>query len=211
MHWTISALAHPRPSPSASACHIPGPYAVSPLEARSDMSKRASRRAIDKVEREWNDDASHTRDMIDGIPRSALRVSRVTRLLAAAVLVCGLWLVAPTAAQVSVQPAANVATLTPKRAMASMAAVMALSGAIIGGFALARPAGRNGTGNRRRKAIAALVLGPTGLVIGGLVVVTADGGLGTGNGIAGGIVAMMVGLIGTALGGLALARSRRPA
>jgi len=75
--------------------------------------------------------------------------------------------------------------------------------------ALARSAGRIGTGTGRRGAIVALVLGPIGLVIGGLVVATAEGGLGTGHGLGGGILAMMVGLIGMALGGLALARSRR--
>ena len=98
--------------------------------------------------------------------------------------------------------------LTPERIAAIVAAVVGLIGAVIGGLALARSAGRIGT-NGRRGAIVALVLGPIGLVIGELVVATADGGLGTGNGLGGGIVAMMVGLIGMALGGLALARSRR--
>ena len=105
--------------------------------------------------------------------------------------------------------AVSVYTLTPERIAASVAAVVGLIGAVIGGLALARSAGRIGTGNGRRGAIVALVLGPIGLVIGGLVVATADGGLGTGNGLGGGIVAMMVGLIGMALGGLALARYRR--
>jgi hypothetical protein len=137
-------------------------------------------------------------------------VSRVARLLAAAALVCGLGLAAPAAAQVSARPAAvNAYTLTPKRAMASGAAVTGLIGAVIGGLALARAAGRIGNGHGRRGAIVALVLGPIALLIGGLVVGTADGGLGTGNGLAGGVVAMMVGLIGMALGGLALSRSRR--
>ena len=136
----------------------------------------------------------------------------VTGLLAAAALVVGFGLAAPAAAQVSVQPAAaSVYTMSPGRIGASMAAVVGLIGAVIGGLALARSAGRIGTGNGRRGAIVALVLGPIGLVIGGLVVATADGGLGTGNGLGGGIVAMMVGLIGMALGGLALARSRRTA
>jgi hypothetical protein len=136
----------------------------------------------------------------------------VTHLLAAAALVCGFGLAAPAAAQVSTQPAtANVSTLTPKRIVASVAALVGLTGAIIGGLAVARSGGRIGNGNMRRGAIVALVLGPIGLVIGGLVVATADGGLGTGNGLAGGVVAIMVGLIGVALGGLALARSRRTA
>jgi Family of unknown function (DUF6223) len=141
--------------------------------------------------------------------RWARMVSRVMHLLAAAVLVGGVGLAAPAAAHVAVQPtAANVDTVTPKRIVAIVATVMGLSGAVIGGLALARSAGRIGTGNGRRGAIVALVLGPIGLLIGGLVVATADGGLGTGNGLGGGVVAMMVGLVGMALGGLALARSR---
>jgi uncharacterized protein DUF6223 len=174
------------------------------------MIRWVLRRAIDTVEREWNYDASHIRDMIDASPRAAWLVSRVTHLLAAAALVVAFGLAAPAAAQVSDQPpAVSVYTLTPERIAATAAAVVGLIGAVIGGLALARSAGRIGTGTGRRGAIVALVLGPIGLVIGGLVVATADGGLGTGNGLGGGIVAMVVGLIGMALGGLALARSRR--
>jgi Family of unknown function (DUF6223) len=169
------------------------------------------RRAIDKTEREWNYDASHRCDMIDASPRAAWMVSRVTDLLAAA-LVVGFGLAAPAAAYASVQPAAaSVYTMSPGRIAATVAAVVGLIGAVIGGLALARSAGRIGAGNGRRGAIGALVLGPIGLGIGGLVVATADGGVGTGNGLGGGIVAMMVGLIGMTLGGLALARSRRTA
>ena len=146
--------------------------------------------------------------------RWALRngIDKVTHLLAAAALAVGVGLAAPAAAQVSDRPpAVSAYTITPERIAASAAAVVGLIGAVIGGLALARSAGRIGAGNGRRGAVVALVMGPIGLVIGGLVVATADGGLGTGNGIAGGIVAMMVGLIGMALGGLALARSRRTA
>ena len=147
-----------------------------------------------------------TRALRKGIDKSWL-VPRVADLLAAALVV---GLAAPAAAQVSVQPpAVDPYTLTPERIAASLAAVVALIGAVIGGLALARSASRVGTGNGRRGAIVALVLGPIGLVIGGLVVATADGGLGTGNGLAGGVVAVMVGLIGMALGALALARARR--
>jgi hypothetical protein len=173
------------------------------------MSRWARPKGIDKFERVWNDDTSYIRDMIDASPRAAWLVSRVTHLLAAA-LIGGFGLAAPAVAQISDQPpAVSVYTLTPERIAATVAAVVALIGAVIGGLALARSAGRIGTGNGRRGAIVALVLGPIGLVIGGLVVATADGGLGTGNGLGGGVVAMMVGLIGMALGGLALARSRR--
>ena len=131
-------------------------------------------------------------------------------LLAAVALIGAFGLAAPAAAQVSDQPpAVGVNTLTPERIAASVAAMAGLIGALIGGLALARSAGRLGTGTGRRGAIVALVMGPIGLVVGGLVVATADGGLGTGNGLAGGVVAMVVGLTGMALGGLALARSRR--
>jgi hypothetical protein len=93
--------------------------------------------------------------------------------------------------------------MTPRRIGASLAVMVALTGAVTGGLALAR------NGNRRRGAILAMILGPFGLVAGGLVVATAKGGLGTGNGLAGGVVAATVGLIDMALGGLALVRSRR--
>jgi hypothetical protein len=160
------------------------------------MIRWVLRRAIDTVEQEWNGD-----------------VSRVTCLLAAIGLIGAVGLASPAAAQVSDQPpVVDVYALTPERMAASVAAVVGLIGAVVGGLALARSAGRNGTGTGRRgAAIVALVLGPIGLVIGGLVVATADGGLGTGNGLGGGVVAMVVGLIGMTLGGLALARSRRTA
>ena len=44
------------------------------------MIKWVLRRAIDKVERDWNYDASHMRDMIDANPRTAWLFSRVTAL-----------------------------------------------------------------------------------------------------------------------------------
>jgi hypothetical protein len=161
------------------------------------MIRWALRGAIDEIE--CNHDATNIRDMIDARPRCARTASRVAHLLAATALFSGFGLAAPAAGQDSVQPAAVKAyTLTPKRMMASGAAVTGLIGAVIGGLALARSAGRIGTGDGRRGAIVALVLGPIALVTGGLVVATADGGLGTGNGLAGGVVAMMVGLIGMA-------------
>ena len=143
-------------------------------------------------------------------PRMVLRVAHM--LAAAALICCVLAPAAPAAAQVSVQPAAVKAyAFTPKRIMASGAAVTGLIAAVVGGLAVARSARRMGPGYGRRGAIVALVLGPIALATGALVVATADGGLGTGNGLAGGVVAMMVGLIGMALGGLALSRSRRTA
>ena len=72
------------------------------------------------------------------------------------------------AAHVSVQPAAvDAYTLTADRLWATTAAVLALVGVVIGGQALARSAGRIGTGNGRMGAIVALVLGVIGMVIGG--------------------------------------------
>jgi len=174
------------------------------------MSRWARRKGIPELARECNDDTRYIRDMIDASPRAGWRVSRVTPLLAAVASIGGLGLAAAAAAQVSDPPrAVSVYTLTPERIAASVAAVVGLIGAVIGGLALARSAGRGGAGNGRRGAIVALVMGPIGLVLGALVVATADGGLGTGHGLGGGIVAMLVGLIGMALGGLALARSRR--
>ena len=176
------------------------------------MFRRARRKGIDKVERERNDDPSNTRDLIDASPRAACLISRVTDLVAAATLVAGLGLSSEAAAQVSGQPpGVTVTTLTPERIAAALAVLVGLTGAIIGGLALARSAGRIGTGNGRRGAILALVMGPIGLVMGGVVVATADGGLGTGNGLGGAMIAMVVGLIGMILGGLALARFRRSA
>jgi hypothetical protein len=174
------------------------------------MFRWTRRIGTDEFERVSNDETTYVRDMIDASRRTAGLVSRVTHLLAVAVLVEGFCLAASAAAQVSDQPPmVTVSTLTPERVAASVAAVVGLIGALIGGLALARSARRIDAGKGRRGAIVALVMGPSGLIVGGLVVATADGGLGTGNGLGGGVVAMVVGLIGVALGGMALARSRR--
>ena len=156
-----------------------------------------SRRPIDNIE------GTH------GVNRSHGKSG--ARLLATAAFVCGLGLAAPAAAQVSAQPAVNAYALTPKRVMASGAAVTGLIGAVFGGLALARSASRVGARSGRRGAFVALVLGSIALLMGGLVVATADGGIGTGNGLAGGVVAMLVGLVGMALGGVARSRFRRMA
>lgn len=116
----------------------------------------------------------------------------------------------PAAAHVLVQPVdVSAYTLTAGRLWSLVAALLGLAGVVIGGLALARSAGRIGTGSGRRGAITALVAGLAGAVIGGLVVAAAEGGPGTGYGIVGGFVALVVGLIAMALGGLTLARSRR--
>jgi hypothetical protein len=129
---------------------------------------------------------------------------------AAAVPLGGFGLAAPASAHASAQSAAvDAYTLTPGRLVGTVAALVALAGVVIGGLALARSAGRIGTGPGRNGAVVALVAGLTGMVLGGLVVAAAEGGPGTGYGIVGGFAALAIGLIATVLGWLALARSRR--
>jgi len=131
--------------------------------------------------------------------------------LAAAALFAGLVHMVLVAAHVSEPAATTVYGLTPRRLWATMVAVLAAVGVVIGGLALARPASRFGTGSRQLGAIVGLVAGLIAVVNGGLVLAVANGGPGTGNGVVGGAGAMVAGLIGMALGGLALARSRRTA
>lgn len=102
--------------------------------------------------------------------------------------------------------AVDAYAFTTGRLAGSVAALIGLAGVVIGGWALARAAGRLGGG--RRGAIVALVAGPVGLVLGGVVVATADGGPGTGGGIVGGFAALAFGLVATVLGRQARARSR---
>ncbi|MFD7409614.1 DUF6223 family protein [Streptomyces sp. NPDC059866] len=133
------------------------------------------------------------------------------RLFAAAVaaLLVGIGLAAPAAAHASVQPvAASFYDYSLGRLGAATGALLGLAGVVFACLALARPAGRLGTGNGSLGAKLAMVAGLISMALGGLVAATADGGLGTGNGLGGAYVAMLVGLIGTALGGLALSRSR---
>jgi len=100
--------------------------------------------------------------------------------------------------------------LTAGRARSLVGTVVGLISLVIGGLALARAAGRTGTGNGRTGAIVALVLGLIGIVLSVVHLGSSTGGFGTGSGRAGAIVALVLGLIGMNLGGLALARSRRP-
>ncbi|WP_067832717.1 DUF6223 family protein [Actinomadura kijaniata] len=125
-----------------------------------------------------------------------------------AVLIGGVGLAAPAAAQASAQPvAAGVYDMSAGRVGAIVAALAGLLGLVIGVRALVRSARRTGSG--RNGAAVAVATGVFGMALGGLVAATADGGLGTGNGLGGAYVALLVGLAGTVLGGLALARSRR--
>jgi hypothetical protein len=129
--------------------------------------------------------------------------------LAAAALFGGLVYAVLVAAHVSAPAATTVYGLTPRRFWATAAAGLALVGAVSGGLAVRRSAGRIGSGHGRLWAIVALAAGLIALVNGGLNVTMATGGPGTGNGVVGGAAALVLGLIGMALGGLALARSRR--
>jgi Family of unknown function (DUF6223) len=129
--------------------------------------------------------------------------------LTAAALFGGLVHVVLVAAHVSEPAATTVYGLTPRRLWATMAALLALIGVVIGGLALRRSAARIGTGDGRMWAIVALVAGLIALVNGGLNLAIAKGGPGSGNGVIGGAAALVLGLIAMVLGGLALARSRR--
>jgi hypothetical protein len=102
--------------------------------------------------------------------------------------------------------AASVTTMSAGRLGASIAAVLGLAGLVVGGLALARPAGRF---RGRRGATLALAAGLLGLAIGALVVATSDSGIGTGNGRGGAYLAVVLGLVAVALGGLGLTRYRR--
>ncbi|MGW5658496.1 DUF6223 family protein [Streptomyces sp. NPDC003758] len=135
----------------------------------------------------------------------------VRRLLAAAAaaLLGGIGLAAPAAAHVSAQSSeVGAYTLTAARFWATAAALLALTGVVIGRLALARSVSRIGNG-RTKGAITALVAGLIAVVGGAVNLAVADGGPGTGNGVVGGAAALFLGLIATFLGWLALARSRR--
>jgi hypothetical protein len=109
---------------------------------------------------------------------------------------------APAVGQVpSTSPDPTSYGMTSGRLVATLAAVIALVGAVAGGWALARP----GTIVGRSIAI---IAGLIGTIVGGLRIATASG-IGTGGGRAGAIVALVLGLVAIALGGLALPRFRR--
>ncbi|MEO3869453.1 DUF6223 family protein [Nonomuraea sp. B12E4] len=124
-------------------------------------------------------------------------------------LLAGLGPGAPAVVDVLAQPDPTVYGWTTGRIWASAAALVGLAGVVIGGLALARSAGRAGTGTGRRGAVVSLAAGLAGTIIGGVVVAVADGGPGTGYGIVGGYVALVVGPIAMVLSGLVLNRSRR--
>lgn len=96
---------------------------------------------------------------------------------------------------------------TSARIWASVAALVALGGVIIGWLAL-RSVRRTGNGGRRAATVA-LAAGVIGGLNGAVKLAVSDGGLGTGNGVFGAALALVLGLAGAVLGGLALAHSRR--
>ena len=108
-------------------------------------------------------------------------------------------------AHVSQPAATTVQGTTSARWWASAAMVIALFGAIVGGLALARRAGRFETAWARR---AAMIVGVVGAVNGALVVGVANAGPGSGNGVVGGAAALVLGLAALAFGGLAAASAR---
>ena len=95
---------------------------------------------------------------------------RTVLAVAGAALISGLVLAEPAAADSSVQPLASVYTLSGGRIGASMAALVGLLGAVNGGLALARPAGRGhiDTSARWNGAITALVAGLIAVTLGWL-------------------------------------------
>src|SRR5215510_6462503 len=113
--------------------------------------------------------------------------------LAAAALFVGLVHAVLVAAHVSEPAATTVYGLTSRRLWATMVAVLALVGVIIGGLALARPASRFVTACGRLGGIVTLVAGLIAVVNGGLVLAIANGGPGSGNGVVGGAAALVLG------------------
>jgi hypothetical protein len=134
------------------------------------------------------------------------RKSLVLAALAAAAVLGGLVHVVLVAAHVSEPADTTLYGPTLRRLWATTAAALALVGVVIGGLALARPAGRFGIASGRLGVIVALSAGLIAVVNGVVNLAIATGGPGTGNGVVGGAAAVVLGLIAMALGGLALAR-----
>lgn len=114
-------------------------------------------------------------------------------------------------AHLSEPAATTVQGLTPRRLWATVTALLALAGVVIGGLELARPAFRGGRASGHIGALVALTAGFIAVVSGALNLGMANGGPGTGNGVVGGAAAFVLGLIALVLSGLAWTRSRRTA
>ena len=130
-------------------------------------------------------------------------------VVAAAVAFAALVHAVLVAANVSEPAATTVYGLTSRRLWATAAAMLALSGVVIGGLALAHPVSRLGTASGSLGAFLALAMGLVAAINGGLNLAVANGGPGTGNGVVGGAAAFVLGLAAAATGWIALARSRR--
>ena len=129
--------------------------------------------------------------------------------LAAAAVLGGVVHAVLVAADVSEPAVTTVHGLTSRRFWASVAALSAVAGVVIGGLALVRPTSRLGTASGRLGAVAAILAGLLAVVNGWLVLAFANGGPGSGNGVVGGAGALVLGLLALALGAVALAKSRR--
>lgn len=130
----------------------------------------------------------------------------VRRLFAvtAAALLGAVVLATPAAAQ---SAEVGAYTLTTARFWATVAALVGLAGAVVGGVARVRA--RRRTGNLGRNgALVALGAGVVAVVGGVVNLLVADGGPGTGNGVVGGGVAVVLGLVAAAFGWLVVSRSR---
>src|SRR5438445_13520736 len=110
----------------------------------------------------------------------------VLAALAGAALFGGLVHGVLVSAHLSEPAATTVYGLTPRRLWATTVVVLALTGVVIGGLALARPASRFGTAVGRLGVRVALVTGLVAAINGGLVLAIASGGPGPGNGVVGG-------------------------
>jgi hypothetical protein len=93
------------------------------------------------------------------------------------------------------------------RLVPSVAAVLALAGAVVAVRALARS--RRPGADDPGWAVGAVAASQVGAAVGGVHAANAARGLGTGNRLAGGVVAVAVGAVGTVAAALVLARSRR--
>ena len=110
------------------------------------------------------------------------------------------------AAHVAEPADATIYGLTARRLWATLVAMLAFIGVLVGAVALARPGSRVATVSGVMLTIG---LGLVGIVNGVLNLAVATGGPGTGNGVVGGAAAVVLGLIAVAMGGLALARRRQ--
>ena len=128
----------------------------------------------------------------------------VLGILAASAVFGGLVYAVLVAAHVSEPAATTVQGLTARRLWATLSALLAVIGVVIGALALARPAGRFAASGR--SAVIALSAGILASLNGGLNLAVANGGPGTGNGVVGAAAAVVLGLIALATGGMALAR-----